>query len=265
MGIGASLGNAIGQLPQNQSQQAGQPLGPVQPQTGMSGKGGAAQQPVTQQQVRQGLSGKGMGQQQPLGFSSLQNQPARPQGMMPPPPLGAVQPQMGMGGKGMSQPRGTLTGFGPTDAPIYSNDPNAVPYTGPSMGGNFVNGVPVQQPPMQQPDLAARRAAFDAANPQPVYNPMNDPYAQRFGVPGDYVGTPAPQLPPQFMNRDQLRQMAMEQAMPQSTPTTTQPTPEIRRLLEQFSAQIQGRQSNQPQQPISFDRNRNRNRNRGPF
>ena len=225
MGMGAAIGNAVGQLPQNQSQQAGQPLGPVQPQTGMSGKGGAAQQPVTQQQVRQGLSGKGMGQQQPLGFSSLQNQPARPQGMMPPPPLGAVQPQMGMGGKGMSQPRGVLTGFGPTDAPIYSNDPNAVPYTGPSMGGNFVNGVPVQQPPMQQPDLAARRAAFDAANPQPVNNP-NDPYAARFGVPGNYVGTPAPDTAfldfQRQMRGDQMRTNRNDRFPARSsTPTTT--------------------------------------------
>jgi hypothetical protein len=53
--------------------------------------------------------------------------------------------------------QGTLVGFGPTDAPIYSNDPNAVPYTGLSMGGRYVNGVPVQ--PGQQP---------------PQFNPYNN-------------------------------------------------------------------------------------------
>jgi hypothetical protein len=246
MGIGASLGNAIGQLPQNQTQQAGRPLGPTQPQMGMGGKG--------------------MGQQQPLGFSSLQNQPQQAGGTLGM-NIAGINPQTGMSPKGSAPPlpRGTL------GMALAGYDPQ---------NGGF--------PQQNQPDLAARRAAFDAANPQPVYNPMNDPYAARFGVPGNYVGTPAPdmafldfqrqmrgqltpqqqqnavqygdayygqpqrmattaelaatglrqpQLPPQFMNRDQMRQMAMEQE----------------------------RQSNQPQEPISFNRNRNRNRNRGPF
>lgn len=37
---------------------------------------------------------------------------------------------------------GVLTGFGPTDAPVYSNDPNAVGYTGMGRGGaTYVDGV----------------------------------------------------------------------------------------------------------------------------
>jgi hypothetical protein len=227
MGIGASLGNAIGQLPQNQTQQAGRPLGPTQPQMGMGGKG--------------------MGQQQPLGFNSLQAQPTQTGaegtlGMN----IAGINPQTGMSPKGSAPPlpRGTL------GMALAGYDPQNGGFPQPRAGMS-PKGAPDPATIFPNPNL----------NPRPL---GPNPYEQRFGVPGDYVGTPAPQLPPQFMNRDEMRQMAMEQAMPQSTPTTTQPTPEIRRLLEQFSAQIQGRQPQQPmQQPISFDRNRNRNR--GPF
>ena len=200
----------------------------TQPQMGNMGGGFAPQQGA--QPAQGGMGGKG-GQMPPI----LQKPGIPPQGGMggkggfapqqPQQPEGGVisnafqQPQGGMGGKGGTQPRGTLVGIGPNDAPIYSNDPNAVPYTGGSMGGYFVNGVPGpapqrpaytggQQPQMTGPQIMEMMRGIPAYDPnqgqpqqpqggfgQPGNMQYRDPYA---GTP--YAGTGGPGAMPPGMN-----------------------------------------------------------------
>jgi hypothetical protein len=183
-------------------QQRQQSMQPQQPAAGMGGKG-VGQQPVQQPNLNNALSGLSQ------------------------PPISGIRPvynaatgqnlQSGMGGKGVGtkqldpamQPYvNNLISSQPTQGQLdalnaayaYQQGTPTKPATG--MNGKGVGGqLPPQagtlnetltglyQPPV---GLAGQRAAFDAANPQPVPNPMNDPYAARFGVPGDYVGTPAP-------------------------------------------------------------------------
>ena len=140
---------------------------PVQPVAGMGGKG-VSQQPV---QPVAGMGGKGVGQPLPP-----QVQPGMGgKGVGQPLPPQVQPPVQGMGGKGGAAPRGVLTGFGPNDMAIYSNDPNAVPYTGPSMGGYFVNGVPAPRPVQQPvPQPVTGMGGKGGAAPAPAIQPWNE-------------------------------------------------------------------------------------------
>ena len=85
-----------------------------------------------------------------------------------------------LGVQNRPNPQGTIVGIGPTDAPIYSNDPNAVPYTGGAMGGQYVNGV--FQPSQR-------------GGPSPIFN---NPYLQgRPQMPGMGKGAMGKGMPAQ--------------------------------------------------------------------
>jgi len=85
-----------------------------------------------------------------------------------------------LGVQNQPNPQGTLVGIGPTDAPIYSNDPNAVPYTGKAMGGQYINGA-------FQP--------YQSGGPSPIFN---NPYLQgRPQMPGMGKGAMGKGMPAQ--------------------------------------------------------------------
>jgi hypothetical protein len=76
--------------------------------------------------------------------------------------------------------QGTLVGTGPDDRPIYSNDPNATPYTGKAMGGQYINGA-------FQP--------YQSGGPSPIFN---NPYLQgRPQMPGMGKGAMGKGMPAQ--------------------------------------------------------------------
>jgi hypothetical protein len=199
--------------------------------SGMQGKGGAARPNPVQRPVQQptaGMGGKGVGQppaQQPNLNNALSGLAGAPVQTYPFPQRPVQQPTAGMGGKGvgqqpvLSQPQldiinsGGTVGMGGKGVGAKPLDPLMQPYVNAAIGQPtqgqldalnaayaYQQGTPTKPAAgmggkgvgQGQPDYAGQRAAFDAANPQPVPNPMNDPYAARFGVPGDYVGTPAP-------------------------------------------------------------------------
>ena len=184
------MGGKGGPKPMQSQPMQSQPMQPQPAQGGMGGKGGTQQLPayaqpyaqalVQPQQPQGGMGGKG-------GFAPQQPQSAAQAEAMKAAAMSGTQPQGGMGGKGGNQPRGTLVGIGPTDMPIYSNDPNAVPYTGGSMGGYFVNGVPGpapqrpaytggQQPQMTPAQIMEMMRGIPAyVPPQPV-NQLQDPF-----------------------------------------------------------------------------------------
>jgi hypothetical protein len=229
------MGMGAGQQQQQQQQQLQQ-----QPSVGMQGKGGAAR---PAQQPAAGMGGKGVGQQPPQqsnlnnALTALGGTPTYP---FPQPPV--QQPVQGMAGKGVgqlppqAQPRTQQdadfmaqqafnqmqSGMGGKGVGTRQLDPAMQPYV------NAAIGQPVQ-------DLMAQRAAFDAANPQPVNDP-NDPYAARFGVPGNYVGTPTNpaagmggkgvggQLPPQAGTLNEAL-MGLNQPPVQVQPAPVQPAP----------------------------------------
>jgi len=238
----SGMGGKGGQMPM-QSQRP--PMGgmggkggqvPPQQQGGMGGKGG--QQPEggmlsnayqQYQQQQGGMGGKG---------GQMGGYPPRPQfepnGRFDPRTLqlmqsgdmqgamdnqkqlamqnGKYQPKGGMGGKGGGQQGGTLVGFGPTDMPIYSNDPNAVPYTGGSMGGYFVNGVPGpapqrpaytggQQPQMTQDQMRQMFSTLQGQQTAPVAQPVA-------AAPKPFVPQPVRQENPQQVAQRAMQLMA---------------------------------------------------------
>ena len=189
-----SLNNALSGLAgaPTQTYPFPQPTAQQPLQSGMGGKGLGQQQTVNPatvfpaQQPVQGMGGKGLGQQQtdPRMQQALEAMQSQMQGQTMPQPQRTPTPsEMVMLGMGqpqqMAQPvQPVQPGMGGKGVGTRQLDPLLQPYV------NAAIGQPVQ-------DLMAQRAAFDAANPQPVNDP-NDPYAARFGVPGNYVGTPAP-------------------------------------------------------------------------
>lgn len=154
--------------------------GPVQPQPGMGmGKGVGAPAPggkgmMPTQRPMPGM-GKGIGAPAPGGKGMMPNRPGVDVYKTQMDYLNAVRGNPAPGGKGMmpNPPggtplpnRGTLVGFGPTDAPIYSTDPNAKGYTGPYMGGQYFNNGLLVPPPQRMPQqplpsLGAGIAALD--------------------------------------------------------------------------------------------------------
>ncbi len=219
----------------------------------MGGKGGAAPMPTRPQMPPQvqppmgGMNPKGGGmpmppQRPPMGGMNGKGVSGPMPPMMPPqrPPMGGMggkgvgmpmppQVKPGMGGKGGGMPGGTLVGFGPTDMPIYSNDPNAVPYTGPSMGGAYKNGVPVIQAPQVpsyaqpggmngkggtsgqiDPAMAAYARALQGQQMTQL-NPQQQQNAMQYG--NAYYGEPQRTMTPAEMARSGLSQTPQQSGL----------------------------------------------------
>jgi hypothetical protein len=228
-------------------------INPIGPKPGMAGKGGGASYPFPNQPVQPqvqppqaGMGGKGVGQPQvdPNVLTSLQSvlqgQATQPQqaGLAGKGLGQAPQTQPGMGGKGMTSTGGPLPlNAGQQDLINNPNTPEGRAYAASQLDLQraIQNGTYAPQ------DLMAQRAAFDAANAQPVANPVNDPYAARLQQapkpmvtpvkPIAPVSNPKNMLPAPVVNKKNQQQIAAEAKQQQ-----------MQRQIQQLAAKVRGKQ-----------------------